>query len=186
MKNTEQTFIQPHGNYQGLLCYQKTQVIYDITFHFCERFLKKGDRTIDQMIQASRSGKQNIVEGCKAAGGSVEMEIKLFIVARASLEKLWKDYRDFLRVRNLVIWDRNSKEARFVRKLDYGSRPPYETFREFCETRAAEIVANIAVCLIHQANYLLDKLTRRMEHDFLKEGGLRERMSRARMQSRSS
>lgn len=185
MNNSDKSFIPPHGNYQDLLSYQKAEVIYDITFRFCGRFLKKGDRTIDQMIQAARSGKQNIVEGCKAAGGSKEMEIKLYNVARASLEELLEDYRDFLRVRDLVMWDKNSKEARYVRKLDYGTRTTFETFRAFCETRPAEVVANISICLINQTNYLLDRLIRRMEQDFLKEGGLRERMTRARIAYRN-
>ena len=97
------SFIPPHGNYQELLSYQKTEVIYDLTFRFCQRFLNKGDRTIDQMIQAARSGKQNSVEGSKASGSSKEMEVKLTNVARASLEELLEDYRDFLRVRDYAI-----------------------------------------------------------------------------------
>ena len=116
MKNDD-TFIPPHGNYQELLSYQKAVVVYDLTFRFCKRFLKNGDRTIDQMVQAARSGKQNIVEGSKASGTSKEMEIKLTNVARASLEELLEDYRDFLRVRDLAIWDKDSKEAQYVRKL---------------------------------------------------------------------
>jgi len=92
-------------------------VVYDLTFRFCARFLSKGDRTIDQMVQAARSGKQNIVEGSKAAGTSKEMEIKLTNVARASLEELLEDYRDFLRVRDLEIWAKDSSEAHYVRKL---------------------------------------------------------------------
>jgi four helix bundle suffix protein len=183
MKN-DNTFIPPHGNYQELLSYQKAEVIYDLTFRFCERFLKKSDRTIDQMVQAARSGKQNIVEGSKASGTSKEMEIKLTNVARASLEELLEDYRDFLRVRDLVIWDKDSKEAQYVRKLGAKPHMTYEAYREFCETRSAEVIANIAICLIHQANYLLDQQIRRLEQDFLKEGGIRERMTRARLQAR--
>lgn len=180
----DNTFIPPHGNYQELLSYQKAEVIYDLTFRFCGRFLKKSDRTIDQMVQAARSGKQNIVEGSKASGTSKEMEIKLTNVARASLEELLEDYRDFLRVRDWAIWDKDSKEARYVRKLGAKPHVTYEAYREFCETRPAEVVANIAICLIHQANYLLDQQLRRLEQDFLKEGGLRERMTRARLQAR--
>lgn len=179
-----QTFIPPHGNYQELLSYQKAETVYDLTFRFCARFLKKGDRTIDQMVQAARSGKQNIVEGSKASGTSKEMEIKLTNVARASLEELLADYRDYLRVRDLVLWEKNSQEARFVRKLGSQPHTTYEIYRTYVETRPAEVVANIAVCLIHQANYLLDQQLRRLEQDFLKEGGLRERMTRARLQAR--
>jgi len=178
-------FIPPHGNYRELLSYQKGEVIYDITFRFCHKFLKVGDRTIDQMIQAARSGKQNISEGSEFSGTSKEVEIKLVNTARASLEELLLDYQDFLRVRNLRLWNKDDKEARYVRRL--GSKPSltFEAVREFVETRPHETVANIAICLIHQTNYLLDQLKRRLEQDFLKEGGLRERMTRARLAARA-
>ena len=99
-------FMPPHGNYEELLSYQKAEVVFDLTFRFCHRFLKTGDRTIDQMVQAARSGKQNIIEASKASGTSKETEIKLTNVARASLEELLADYRDFLRVRDLGQWGR--------------------------------------------------------------------------------
>lgn len=184
MENKDQSIILPHGNYQELLSYQKSEVIYDLTFRFCEKHLKRGDRTVDQMVQAARSGKQNIVEGSKASGTSKEMEIKLTNVARASLEELLEDYRDYLRVRDLQVWEKDSKEAQYVRKLGNKPHTTYETYREFVDTRSAEVVANIAICLVHQANYLLDQQIRRLEQDFLKEGGLRERMTRARLQAR--
>jgi four helix bundle suffix protein len=178
-------FLPPYGNYQELLSYQKAEVVYDITYRFCHRFLNKGDRTIDQMVQAARSGKQNIAEGSKASGTSKESEIKLMNVARASLEELLGDYRDFLRVRDFPLWDKDSKEARFVRHLGNKPQVTFEAFRQFCETRPANVVANIAICLIHQANYLLDRQIRRLEQDFVKQGGMRERMTRARLQYRS-
>jgi four helix bundle suffix protein len=178
-------FIPPHGNYQELLSYQKAEVVYDITYRFCQRFLSRGDRTIDQMVQAARSGKQNIAEGSKASGTSKEIEIKLTNVARASLEELLIDYRDFLRVRDMLQWDKDSKEALFVRELGHESHVTYETFRTYVETRPGEVVANIAICLIHQANYLLDQQIRRLERDFVKEGGIREKMLKARLQYRS-
>jgi four helix bundle suffix protein len=178
-------FIPPHGHYQKLITYQKAEVIYDLTFHFCERFLKRGDRTVDQMIQAARSGKQNIAEGSKASGASKEMEIKFTKVARASLEELLVDYQDFLRARDLRTWSKDSKEALYVRKLGFQKPFTYETYREFCATRPAEVVANIATCLIHQTNYLLDQLIRWLEQDFIKQGGIRERMTRARLQYRN-
>jgi four helix bundle suffix protein len=184
MINNDSSIILPHGNYRELLSYQKAEVIYDLTFRFCEKHLKKGDRTIDQMVQAARSGKQNIVEGSKAAGTSKEMEIKLTNVARASLEELLADYRDYLRVRDLVIWEKDSKEALYVRKLGNASHTTYETYRQFMDTRPAEVVANIAICLVHQANYLLDQQLKRLEKDFLKDGGLRERMTKARLSAR--
>jgi len=182
---TDHPIILPHGNYRALLSYQKAEVIYDLTFRFGAKFLKMGDRTKDQMVQAARSGKQNIIEGSKASGTSKEMELKLTNVARASLEELLADYQDFLRVRDLRIWEKDSPEAQYVRRL--GSKPgvTYEAYRKIVETRPAEVVANIAICLIHQANYLLDRQLERLEQDFLKEGGLRERMTRARLQARS-
>jgi four helix bundle suffix protein len=177
-------FLPPRGNYQELLSYQKSEVVYDLTFRFTRKFLSRGDRTVDQMVQSARSGKQNILEGSKASKTSMETEIKLTNVARASLEELLDDYRDFLRVRDLVVWEKNSKEAQFVRRLGGKKPQSFELYREFVETRPAETVANIAICLIHQTNYLLDQQIRRLEADFLKEGGLRERMTRARLDAR--
>lgn len=184
MKNSDTTIILPHGNYRELLSYRKAEIVYDLTFRFCDKHLKKGDRTIDQMVQAARSGKQNIIEGCAASGTSKEMELKLTGVARASLEELLADYQDYLRVRDLPLWDKNSKESLYVRKLGNTPSESYETYRQFMETRRAEVVANIAICLVHQANYLLDRQIKRLEQDFLQEGGLRERMTRARLQAR--
>ena len=173
-----------YGNYRELRSFQKAEIVYDLTYRFCGRFLEKRDRTIDQMVQAARSGKQNIIEGSKASGTSKEMELKLTNVARASLEELLADYEDFLRARSTLIWEKTTREAQFVRKLGARAGVTYEAFREFAETRSGEVVANIALCLIHQVNYLLDQQIRRLEQDFLKEGGLRERMTRARLESR--
>lgn len=172
------------GDYQTLLSYQKSEVVYQLTYRFCQRFLRRGDRTIDQMVQAARSGKQNIIEGSKAATTSKEMEIKLTNVARASLEELLEDYRDFLKVRDLKIWDKDSKEALYVRTIGRDAQFSYELYREFVDTRPAEVVANIGICLVHQANYLLDQQLKRLSKDFLQDGGLRERMTRLRMQER--
>jgi len=177
--------LPPRGDYQTLLSYQKAEVVYDLTFRFAHKHLAKGDRTIDQMIQSARSGKQNILEGSKAATTSKETEIKLTNVGRASLEELLADYRDYLRVRDHSIWDRESREARFVRTLGRKTPQTYELYREFVETRSAEVIANIAICLIHQTNFLLDQQLRRLEQDFLKDGGLRERMTRARLTHRN-
>jgi four helix bundle suffix protein len=173
--------LPPRGDYQTLLSFQKAEVIYDITFRFAHKFLGKGDRTVDQMIQSARSGKQNILEGSKAALTSKETEIKLTNVGRASLEELLADYRDYLRVRDHAIWDKDSKEAQYVRQLGRKTPHTYELYREFMETRPAEVIANIAICLIHQTNYLLDQQLSRLEKDFVEGGGLRERMTRARL-----
>ena len=177
-------FLPKTGNYRNLLSYRKAEVLYDFTFRFCERFLKRGDRTVDQMVQAARSGKQNIAEGSKASVTSTEMELKLTNVARASLEELLIDYQDFLRVRDLPLWDKASRESLYVRRLGRRSDESFETYRPFFENRPPETLANIAICLIHQANYLLDQQIRRLEKDFLEKGGLREKMTRARLEHR--
>jgi len=173
------------GDYRTLLSFQKAEVIYDITFRFAHKFLSRGDRTVDQMIQSARSGKKNILEGSKAALTSKKTEIKLTNVARASLEELLDDYLDFLRARDLPVWDKDNKEAQYVRNLGRKTPQTFDIYREFVETRPPEIVANIAICLIHQANYLIDRQLQRLEQDFLKNGGLSERMTHARMDYRN-
>jgi len=177
--------IPPRGDYQTLLSYRKAEVVYDITFRFAHKHLSRGDRTVDQMIQSARSGKQNILEGSKAAMTSKETEIKLTNVGRASLEELLADYRDYLRARDQPIWDKDSREARFVRELGRKEPQTYELYREFVESRPPAIIANIAICLIHQTNYLIDQQLRRLEADFLQQGGLRERMFKARLEHRN-
>ena len=177
--------IPPRGDYHTLHAFQKSEVVYDLTFRFAHKFLSRGDRTVDQMIQAARSGKKNLLEGSKAGRTSKEMEIKLTNVARASLEELLDDYLDFLRTRDLAIWQKAAKEARFVRSLGRQEPQTYELYREFVEIRPPEIVANIAICLIHQANYLIDQQLLRLEKDFIEQGGLRERMTSARLTHRS-
>lgn len=180
-------FIPPHGHYQDLLSYKKSAIVYSATVKFCERFISIKDRTYDQMIQAARSGKQNIIEGSKASGTSKETEIKLTNVARASLEELLEDYKDYIKNRKEVIWDKDSKEALYVRKLAYTKDESYEnTYEQFIETRSGVVCANIILCLIHQCNYLLDQQIRRLEEDFIKNGGLRERMYQARKNFRDN
>ena len=174
-------FIPPHGGYADLLSFQKARVIYDATVWFCGRYLQRRDRTNDQMIQAARSGKQNILEGSLASGTSKKTEIKLTNVARASLEELLEDYRDFLRVRSLRLWEKNSREALFVRRSGKTENVTYETYRTYIETRPPEVAANIIICLIHQTNYLLDQQIRQLEKAFVTEGGLSERMTKARL-----
>jgi len=178
-------FLPKTGNYSQLLSYRKAEIVYDLTYRFCERFLRRGDRTIDQMIQAARSGKQNIAEGSEASKTSTEMELKLTNVARASLEELLIDYQDFLRTRNHAIWEKDSEEALYVRNLGRKSDESYEDYRDFVDTRPAVIVANIALCLVHQANYLLDRQIAKLEKSFLEKGGLREQMTRARIDYRN-
>ena len=178
--------LPPRGDYQTLRSFQKAEVVYDITFRFAHKYLSRGDRTIDQMIQSARSGKQNILEGSKAAQTSKEREIKLTNVGRASLEELLRDFRDYLRVRDHVLWDKESKEALFVRRLGHKTPQTFELYREFVETRPPEVIANIAICLIHQANYLIDQQLKTLEKEFIEQGGLRERMTRVRLANRDS
>jgi four helix bundle suffix protein len=183
--NFPAAFIPPHGGYENLLSFQKARIVFDGTVWFCGRYLEKRDRTYDQMVQAARSGKQNILEGSQASGTSKETEIKLTNVARASLEELLEDYRDFLRARSLRLWEKDSREALFVRRLGSRADSTYETYKTYFDTRPPEVAANILICLIHQTNYLLDQQLRQLEIDFLQEGGLRERMTRARLAERA-
>jgi four helix bundle suffix protein len=183
---THPGFLPHHGDYENLLSYRKAQVIYELTFRFTHKFLDRNDRTIDQMVQAARSGKQNIAEGAKAGVTSRGFEIKLTNVARASLEELLIDYKDFLTTRDLKPWDKDSREACFVRRLGTNPNESFETYREFIETRPPEVIANIAICLIHQANYLLDRQVRSLERTLVEQGGIREAMTRARKQAKQS
>lgn len=177
-------FIPPHGGYKKLLSYQKAEIIFDATVFFCNRFIDRRSRTHDQMVQAARSGKQNIIEGSMASGTSKETEIKLTNVARASLEELLADYQDFLRTRGLLLWDKNDPQTQAIRKLGHETPVSYATYASHIEEKNHEIAANTIICLIHQASYLLDRQLKYLEESFLKEGGLRERMTRARLESR--
>ena len=172
--------ILTNADYRKSKCYRKSVVVFDGTCIFCQRFLSRGDRTVDQMIQAARSGKQNIVEGVMAWCTSSETMLKLLGVARASQEELLEDYKDYIRNNRGVIWEKDSKEALFVRRLAYRKDESFETYREFLETRNGIVCANIMICLVNQCNFLLDRQIRRLERDFVKNGGLRERMSQAR------
>ena len=180
--------IQPHGDYQALESYQNSVVIFDMTNEFCARFLTKGDRTVDQMVQATRSGKQNIVEGCMASGISAETEIKLTGVARASLEELLEDYRDYLRTHALSLWEKDDKRALAVRRLAKRKDKSYETYKSYVNEvgGGAEVFCNVMISLIHQTNYLLDRQLKSLERSFVQKGGLRERMYRARVQGRTA
>jgi four helix bundle suffix protein len=178
-------FIPPHGGYQKLLSYQKALVVYQATLHFCDRFIDKRSRTQDQMVQAARSGKQNILEASQASGTSKKTEIKLTNVARASQEELLEDYRDFMRAHRIEEWTPDHSYARRLRQLNRTPGANYDTFRKGIEHPDPAICANVIVGLIKVTNYLLDQQLRRLEHDFLKVGGLRERMTRARLAARA-
>jgi four helix bundle suffix protein len=178
-------FIPPHGGYENLLSYQKAEIVFDATVYFCNRFLNVRDRTFDQMVQAARSGKQNIAEGSMASGTSKETEIKLTNVARSSLEELLLDYRDFLRTRKIAEWPKDHRYARRLRQLNRIPNATYETFQQGIENADPAICANVIIGLIRVTSYLLDRQIRHLEQAFVREGGLRERMTRARLAHRN-
>ena len=180
---TKGKFLSTTGDYKSLIAYQKAECVYDVTYHFAHRFLERGDRTIDQMVQAARSGKQNIAEGNAAAATSIETELKLYNVARASLQELLIDYEDFLRVRGLVQWDDGDERHIRTRKL-CSEHSDSAYYRDILPTRSAETIANIALILIKQNDYLLFRLLERLKNDFLQNGGIREEMTRARLATR--
>jgi len=177
-------FIPPHGGYKDLLSFQKAEIVYDATVKFCADLFDRRDRTVDQMVQAARSGKQNIVEASMASGTSKETEIKLTNVARASLEELLTDYRDFLRTRGAAEWPKGHPHVKRLQELNRTSGANYETFRKAVEHADPAIRANAIIGLIKVTNFLLDQQLKRLEKDFVKQGGLRERMTRARLAER--
>jgi four helix bundle suffix protein len=186
MKNNQQNqepLLPRTGNYRKLYTYQKAEAIYDITYYFCKNYLQRFDRTIDQMVQAARSGKQNIVEGSAASATSKETEIKLVNVAKASMHELLIDYEDYLRTRNHRQWEDHSVELMKMREL--GRKHNDSAFyMELVKTRPPETIANMAICLIKQNDYMLFKQLQSLSEDFLKNGGMRERMTRMRLDRR--
>lgn len=178
-------FIPTHGGYKNLITYQKSEIIYDGTIYFTRRFFQKYDRTIDQMVQAARSGKQNIAEASMASGTSKETEIKLTNVARASLEELKIDYQDFLRTNKLPIWDKEHKLVARLRELNKIPNANYETFKKGIENENPEICANVMIGIIKVVSYLLNNQIKTLEEAFVKEGGLREKMTKARINYRN-
>jgi four helix bundle suffix protein len=182
-KVNKEGFIPTHGGYRNLFSYRKAEIIYDGTVYFTNRFFHKYDRTIGQMVQAARSGKQNIAEGSMASATSKETEIILTNVARASLEELQIDYEDFLRTNKLPIWDKDHRLVARLREMNKSlPNPTYETFIKAIEHESPEICANTMITLIKICNYLLKQQLKQLESVFIKEGGLRERMTSARIQ----
>ncbi|MBQ5753972.1 MAG: four helix bundle suffix domain-containing protein [Alistipes sp.] len=171
---------QNNNRYQNLIAYRKAIVIYDLTYHFCERFIAIGDRTKDQMIQAARSGKQNIVEGKAASLTSAETHLKLLGVARASFQELLEDYLDYLRTRKLRLWETNSKEVNTMRELGL-SHDESKFFLELAEKRGDEVIANMAIVLLHQEDVLLRKHIEKQIARFVVDGGFRESLTKARI-----
>jgi restriction system protein len=174
------SLIPSHGGYRELKSFQHAELVYDATVKFCDRFIDRRSRTHDQMVQAARSGRQNIAEGSQASGTSKKTELKLVGVARASLEELLLDYEDFLRQRGLGLWSKNHATAHAVRRLAYARNRSYMTYRTYVEESSPETAANTLICLIHQTNYLLDQQLRQLERSFLENGGFTERLYRER------
>ena len=179
------TFLRQKGNYRDLIAFQKAECIYDITFFFAHKYLSIGDRTVDQMVQAARSGRQNIAEGCQAGTTSAETEIKLLNVAKASLHELLLDFEDYLRVRELSIWDINSEKSVKTRRI-CSNHNDSAYYRDAIKVRSDETICNIAITLIHQVDLLLKKYIDRLQEDFVKNGGIKEQMYNARKNYRFS
>ncbi len=176
----EKGLIPPHGGYRKLRSFLSAQLAYDLTIVFCDRFIDKRSRTHDQMVQAARSGVQNIAEGSMASATSKKTELKLTGVARASLEELLLDYEDFLRQRGLRVWGKSSPQALEARKLmsdeSDGSDRSDKKGASILKYSDAETTANTMICLINQASYLLHRQLQALEQKFLEEGGFTERL----------
>lgn len=183
--NNKNDLIPPHGGYRKLRSFQTAQLAYDLTVVFCNRFIEKRSRTHDQMVQAARSGVQNIAEGSMASATSKKTELKLTGVARASLEELLLDYEDFLRQRGLRLWRKDSPEALAVRKSLQSDRSDQSDSSDYgISTTTPEVAANTLICLINQASFLLGRQLQKLEEQFLTEGGFTERLYRERQAQR--
>ncbi len=185
--------IRPSGGYRELRSFQAATIIYDATYWFCERYLEPRSRMSDQMVQAARSGRQNIAEGSRAAATSSQTELRLMNVARSSLEELLLDYEDFLRHRRLKRWKPDSPEAMAVRNIGRNRPDPtdpsdptdqYALYAEWLDHENPAIRANALICLINQANTLLDRQIAALEKEFIEEGGYSEQLATARLAAR--
>lgn len=170
--------MKAHGGYRNLKSYQTTTIIYDLTVYFCEKFVSKFSRTVDQMTQAARSGRQNIAEGSQVSATSKKSELTLVGVARGSLEELLNDYEDFIRQRGLKQWGKDDPRTLAIRKLAYVSNRSHLSYSSYLSS--PESAANCLIILINQANYLLDRQLQSLEESFIKEGGLTEELYRKR------
>ena len=184
--------LRPSGGYRDLRSFQVTTVVYDATVSFCDRFVGQRSRTHDQMVQAARSGRQNIAEGSRAAAVSSQTELRLVNVARASLDELVLDYEDYLRQHHLRQWAKDDPEAREVRAVGRQRKGAdvtdpavhWQVYARWLEHTDPAVVANTQICLIHQANYLLDQQIAGLERDFIKGGGYTEQLAAARIEER--
>jgi restriction system protein len=170
-----------NSGYKSLAFYKQAEIVYDFTVEFCEKYIDYKSRTRDQMVQAARSGKQNMAEGYLQK--SIEGKLKLLGVARGSLEELLNDYQDFLRQKGLKVWEVDSVESRAVRKLVYNDYNCYNNYKSYILD--PEKAANAMVCLINQTNRLLDQKLRWLQDQFVKEGGFRENLLKKRLEYRN-
>jgi restriction system protein len=191
--------IRPSGGYRDTCSFQTSTLIYDATVWFCEKFIDPRSRTADQMVQSARSGRQNIAEGSRAAATSSQTELRLVNVARSSLEELLLDYEDFLRHRRLVKWAPDSTEALAVRNVprnfrdrsdmsnltDLSDQERWALYSRWLEHADSAVRANALICLINQANYLLDQQIAALEKQFIEGGGYSEQLATARLAERS-
>lgn len=191
--------IRKSGGYRQLVSFQASTIIYDATVWFAEKFVDQRSRTVDQMVQAARSGRQNIAEGSRASATSSQTELRLVNVARASLEELLLDYEDFLRHRHLEQWELNSAEALAVRNVprefrkDRSDQPDLTDltdqeraalYSQWLEHAEPAVRANALICLIHQTNYLLDQQIKALEEQFVSDGGYSEKLATERLKER--
>lgn len=176
MTRPDDRLIPPHGGYRELKSFKNAAIDYDATVAFCDRFIEKRSRTHDQMVQAARSGKQNIAEGSMGSGTSRKSELKLVGVARASLEELLQDFEDFLRQRGLSEWGKDDPRIRAIRSLAWTPDRSYRTYRAYVEDGSPEVAADCLICLVNQTNYLLDQQLRQLDACFLEQGGMTERL----------
>ena len=158
--------LKPHGGYQGLKAFQMAEIVFDATHSFCKRFYSHDARMTDQMVQAARSGKQNIAEGSQVSATSSKSELFLIGVARGSLEELFVDYKDFLRLNGLELWSKDHEKAQFIRELGKRRHRTYTNYRTYIEDKSPESAANTVICLIHQTTYLIDQLKRQLAQQF--------------------
>ena len=186
--------LRPSGGHRKLRSFQVTTIIYDATVSFCARFVDKRSRTVDQMVQAARSGRQNIAEGSRASATSTQTELRLVNVARASLDELLLDYEDFLRQRGLRQWGKDDRKAQAVREVgrrrrsdraDQSDQSDAASYAVWLSHADPAVVANALICLIHQANYLLDQQIAALERDFVHDGGYSERLAAVRLTERA-
>lgn len=194
--------LRPSGGYRKTASFQTATLIYDSTWWFCEKFLDSRSRTVDQMVQAARSGRQNIAEGSRCAATSSQTELRLVNVARASLEELLLDYEDFLRHRRLPQWEPDGPEATEVRDVpktfrqersdssdqtdlkDLTDAQRWALYSRWLDHADPAIRANATLCLLHQANYLLDNQIAALEEAFIEDGGYSEQLATERLRKR--